>query len=58
MCNDFAKETNEEMIALHTSECMEAARNTYENIGFRTIEELEPGPGKKYWLYILKLPTK
>ena len=55
MCIDFAKETNEGIIALHTSEFMDAARHIYENIGFKKIKELEPRLGKKYWLYILEL---
>jgi ribosomal protein S18 acetylase RimI-like enzyme len=55
MCIDFAKETGESVIALHTSEFMDAARHIYENIGFKQIKELEPRLGKKYWLYILEL---
>lgn len=55
MCIDFAVETNENIIALHTSEFMNAARHIYENIGFKQIKELEPRLGKKYWLYILDL---
>jgi ribosomal protein S18 acetylase RimI-like enzyme len=55
MCIDYAKETNENIIALHTSEFMNAARHIYENIGFKQIKELEPRLGKKYWLYILDL---
>ncbi|MDP1816190.1 MAG: GNAT family N-acetyltransferase [Leadbetterella sp.] len=55
MCIDYAKETNENIIALHTSEFINAARHIYENIGFKQIKELEPRLGKKYWLYILDL---
>jgi ribosomal protein S18 acetylase RimI-like enzyme len=55
MCVDFARETNEKIIALHTSEFMDAARHLYEKIGFKLIKELEPRFGKKYWLYILEL---
>ena len=55
MCVDFAKETNERKIALHTSEFMDAARHIYEKLGFKQIKELAPRFGKKYWLYILEL---
>jgi ribosomal protein S18 acetylase RimI-like enzyme len=55
MCVDFARETNEKIIALHTSEFMDAARHMYEKIGFKPIKELEQRFGKKYWLYILEL---
>lgn len=55
MCIDFAIETNESTIALHTSEFMNAARHIYENIGFKQIKELDQRLGKKYWLYILDL---
>jgi ribosomal protein S18 acetylase RimI-like enzyme len=55
MCIDFAKETNESIIALHTSEFMDIARHIYESIGFKQIKELEPRLGKKYWLYMLDL---
>lgn len=55
MCIDFAKETNEKIIALHTSEFMHSARRIYENIGFEKIKEIESRYGKKYWLYKLEL---
>ncbi len=55
MCIDFAKETNEKIIALHTSEFMNTARHIYESIGFEQIKELEPIYGKKYWLYKLEI---
>lgn len=53
LCVDFAIERNEKVIALHTSEFMNAARYIYEKIGL--IKELEPRYGKKYWLYMLEL---
>lgn len=55
MCVEFAKETNESIIALHTSEFMDTARHIYENTGFKQIKKIEPRFGKKYWLYLLDL---
>jgi ribosomal protein S18 acetylase RimI-like enzyme len=55
LCIDHAKKTGEKVIALHTSEFMDAARHLYEKIGFKKIKELEPRFGKKYWLYLLVL---
>ena len=55
MCIDFAKQSNEKTIALHTSEFMDAARHIYESIGFKVLEEIPPLFGKKYWLYTLDL---
>jgi ribosomal protein S18 acetylase RimI-like enzyme len=56
MCIDFAKETNETTIALHTSEIMDSARHIYESIGFKQIKALdEPLFGLKYWLYRLEI---
>lgn len=52
-CIEKAKENNEKLIALHTSEFMNAARHIYEKLGFKIIKELEPRLGKKYWLYEL-----
>jgi ribosomal protein S18 acetylase RimI-like enzyme len=55
MCISFAKETGETIIALHTSEYMNAARHIYERLGFKQIKELEPRFGKRYWIYKLEL---
>ncbi|NOU17595.1 MAG: GNAT family N-acetyltransferase [Bacteroidales bacterium] len=55
MCIDYAKDTKEEIIALHTSEFMDIASHIYESRGFKQIKELEPRFGKKYWLYLLDL---
>jgi ribosomal protein S18 acetylase RimI-like enzyme len=55
MCIDYAKQTKEKTIALHTSEFMDAARHVYESLGFEKIQEIEPRLGKKYWLYMLDL---
>lgn len=54
-CIDFAKSSGEKIIALHTSEYMNAARHIYENLGFKQMKELEPRYGKRYWLYQLEL---
>lgn len=55
MCLDYAKQTKEKTIALHTSEFMDAARHIYESLGFKRLQEIEPRFGKKYWLYTLDL---
>ena len=55
MCLNHAKETNEKVVALHTSEFMNSARYIYENLGFNQIKELEQLFGKKYWLYLLNI---
>jgi ribosomal protein S18 acetylase RimI-like enzyme len=55
MCIAHAKETDEQTIALHTSEFMDAARHIYESLGFRQVMEMEPRLGKRYWLYMLDI---
>lgn len=55
LCIHHARETNEKVVALHTSEFMNSARYIYENLGFNQIRELEELFGKKYWLYLLNL---
>ncbi|MES2616282.1 MAG: GNAT family N-acetyltransferase [Bacteroidota bacterium] len=54
-CVDYARATNEQIIALHTSEMMHAARHIYESLGFTVFSELPLRFGKKYWLYTLHL---
>lgn len=54
MCLNFAKETNENNVALHTSEFMNAARHIYEGFGFEVVRELSRYD-KKYWIYLLEL---
>ncbi|AWG25529.1 GNAT family N-acetyltransferase [Flavobacterium kingsejongi] len=54
-CINYAKETNEKIVALHTSEFMNSARHIYENLGFNQVMELEEMFGKKYWLYLLNI---
>jgi ribosomal protein S18 acetylase RimI-like enzyme len=57
MCIDYAKETNERFVALHTSEFMNIARHIYENFGFKVIRELTRYD-TKYWIYLLNISTK
>jgi ribosomal protein S18 acetylase RimI-like enzyme len=54
-CIDYAHETNEQCIALHTSEFMNAARHIYEGLGFKQVQEMDRRLGKRYWLYMLHL---
>jgi GNAT superfamily N-acetyltransferase len=54
MCIDKAKELNEKVIALHTSEFQNAARHIYESLGFEKQKEFTLY-GKKYWIYLLGL---
>jgi ribosomal protein S18 acetylase RimI-like enzyme len=55
MCIAMGKQTGESIIALHTSEFMDAARHIYESLGFVKLREIDPIFGKRYWLYILRL---
>lgn len=50
-CLNYAKETEEKVIALHTSEIMDAARHIYESMGFQKVKELPLHLGLRYWLY-------
>src|SRR5882762_7773607 len=50
LCIEKAKTGNEKIIALHTSEFMDAARHIYETLGFEILKEIPPRYGKKYWL--------
>jgi len=54
-CIAYATKSGEQIIALHTSEFMNAARHIYEKLGFKRIKELKPLFGKKYWLYQLTI---
>lgn len=54
-CIEFARNSGEKRIALHTSEFMDKARHIYEKLGFKIIKEIEPRFGKKYWLYEMSL---
>jgi ribosomal protein S18 acetylase RimI-like enzyme len=55
MCVDYAKETQEKIVGLHTSEKMEDAQRIYESIGFRRYKEIDPIYGMRYWLYKLEI---
>jgi ribosomal protein S18 acetylase RimI-like enzyme len=54
-CIQFARDNEEQTIALHTSEMMNTARHIYESLGFKILKELAPRFGKKYWLYTLDI---
>jgi ribosomal protein S18 acetylase RimI-like enzyme len=51
MCVDYAKQSNEKIVGLHTSEKMDDARHIYEAIGFKLFKEIEPIYGMRYFLY-------
>jgi len=55
MCVDYAKESREKVVGLHTSEKMDDARSIYESIGFRMDKEIDPIYGMRYFLYKLEL---
>lgn len=54
MCVDYARQSNEKIVGLHTSEKMDDARHIYESVGFRIDKEIDPIYGMKYWLYKLE----
>jgi ribosomal protein S18 acetylase RimI-like enzyme len=55
MCLGHAIHSKEHVVALHTSEFMDAARHIYESLGFAILKEIPPKFGKKYWLYTLHI---
>jgi ribosomal protein S18 acetylase RimI-like enzyme len=55
LCLNHAKHTNEKIVALHTSEFMDAARHIYQSMGFKVIRDLPLRFGKQYWLYTLEI---
>jgi ribosomal protein S18 acetylase RimI-like enzyme len=55
LCVAYAKQSNEKIVGLHTSEKMDDARHIYEAIGFRIYKEIDPIYGMRYWLYKLQL---
>jgi ribosomal protein S18 acetylase RimI-like enzyme len=57
LCVDHARQANETIVGLHTSELMNDARHIYERIGFTIHKELEPIYGMRYWQYRLDLDT-
>jgi ribosomal protein S18 acetylase RimI-like enzyme len=54
-CVDRARQDNAEVIALHTSELMLAARGMYAKLGFDLDIELPPRLGLRYWRYVMRL---
>jgi ribosomal protein S18 acetylase RimI-like enzyme len=56
MCVDYARQTNEKTIGLHTSEKMRDAIHIYESIGFELYKEIEPIYGMRYFVYRMELP--
>lgn len=54
-CIEHARTSGEKVVALHTSEFMNAARHVYEAQGFRRQREIDAIFGKRYWLYTLNL---
>ena len=54
LCIDHARRSDEEIIALHTSEFQNAARHIYESLGFEKQHEFAVYE-KKYWIYTLNL---
>ncbi|MBN9485206.1 MAG: hypothetical protein BGO70_10525 [Bacteroidetes bacterium 43-93] len=55
LCINEAIGSGEQVIALHTSEQMHAARHIYESLGFTVEQELPVKYGMKYWLYKMPL---
>lgn len=55
LCVDYAKESNERIVGLHTSEKMDDARHIYESIGFKLYKEIDPIYGMRYFLYRLDI---
>jgi len=55
LCIQTARQNNEKVIALHTSEFMDSARHIYESMGFTILKEIDQRLGKRYWLYKLDL---
>ncbi len=54
-CVQRAEQDQAEVIALHTSELMVAARRMYERLGFQVEIELPSRFGLRYWRYVLRL---
>ena len=55
LCVDHAKQSNEKIVGLHTSEKMDDARHIYESIGFKMYNEIDPIYGMRYFLYKLDI---
>ena len=55
LCMKRARDTGEEILALHTSEFQNAARHIYETLGFKRLKEIDKIFNKRYWIYTLNL---
>jgi len=55
MCVDYARQSNEKIVGLHTSEKMEDAIHVYQAIGFKLYKEINPIYGMRYFLYKLDI---
>lgn len=55
LCVDYAKQSNEKIVGLHTSEKMNDAIHIYEAIGFKLYKEIDPIYGMRYFLYRLDI---
>jgi len=55
MCVDYARQSNEKIVGLHTSEKMDDARHIYESVGFNLYKEIDPIYGMRYFLYRLDI---
>ena len=55
LCIEEAKNKNESVVGLHTSEMMAAAQHIYKKLGFVIEKELDLIFGKRYWLFKLEL---
>jgi ribosomal protein S18 acetylase RimI-like enzyme len=55
MCVDYARDTNEKIVGLHTSEKMQDAIHVYESIGFKLYKEIDPIYGMRYFVYRMEI---
>jgi ribosomal protein S18 acetylase RimI-like enzyme len=55
MAIEYARQSGEKTLALHTTEFMGAARHIYKSLGFKVFRELEPLYGMGNWIYRLDL---
>ncbi len=54
-CVDYARQSGEKTVGLHTSEKMNDAIHIYESIGFKLYKEIDPIYGMRYFVYKLDL---
>jgi ribosomal protein S18 acetylase RimI-like enzyme len=55
LCVDYAKQSNEKIVGLHTSEKMDDAIHIYESLGFKLFKEIDRIYGMRYFLYRLDI---